>query len=82
MATFFLTIIFLKIIRRDRSAGTVDGGCLVYIYRPPCDNISTFSSFFNHFFDTLEKVWLKYSHVVMVRDFNCDFVQREGDIIN
>ena len=97
-----LEIVNYKIARGDRNAGTLGGGCLVYIanricstrmkslecptiesiwlrvninstqfiigtiYRPPSS-----LDFFNNFHKTLEKVWLRFTNVLIVGDFNC-----------
>ena len=101
-----------KIARRDRDAGTLGGGCLVYIanhicstrmkslesppiegiwlkvninstqfiigtiYRPPSS-----IDFFNSFHKTLEKVWLRFTNVLIVGDLNCDYSQKVGNIV-
>ncbi|KAL9952413.1 hypothetical protein ACROYT_G039663 [Oculina patagonica] len=46
------------------------------IYRPPSDG-----AFYERFHEILEKVWMKYKNVVIVGDFNCDYAQRNGDIV-
>ena len=102
-----------KMVRRDRSRGTVGGGCLVYvanrlcftrlrtleladikgiwlkimfevaafivgtIYRPPSD-----TDFFESFYVTLEKVWLKYRNVIVIGDLNADFTKNGENIIS
>ena len=42
------------------------------MYRPPDDN-----DFFSLFEQSLEKVWLKSSCIILLGDFNCDFSTRE-----
>ena len=41
---------------------------IVNIYRPPLD-----STFFDRFYDVLEKVGIKYRNVPVVGDLNSDF---------
>ena len=45
------------------------------IYRPPSD-----SEFFQRFYITLEKVWLKYKNVIVIGDLNADFTRNRGEI--
>ena len=46
------------------------------IYRPPSS-----VDFFNNFHKTLKKVWLRFTNVLIVGDFNCDYAQRVGNIV-
>ena len=45
-------------------------------YKPPSS-----VHFFNNFHKTLEKVWLRFTNVLIVGDFNCDYAQRVGNIV-
>ena len=45
------------------------------IYRPPSD-----SEFFQRFYITLEKVWLKHRNVIVIGDLNADFTKNRGEV--
>ena len=45
------------------------------IYRPPSD-----SEYFQMFYITLEKVWLKYRNVLVIGDLDADFTRNRGEI--